>query len=159
MLSKSIRAEADLPIVLVTDLCTDNVIGVLDAGADKCLDPGQPPEEMAARIRSVLRRGPGRRVVLVLGSLAIDLDALKVTRYGRDVELTKTELDLLLLLASRPGQVYTREQLVESMWGYETAKDGALRAAIKRLRAKIEGDPARPEIVRTARGIGYFLNC
>lgn len=159
-MSRTLRNDGGVPIAVVADdLSPDEIVGVLDAGGDDCLRFSQPPEVLAARLRSLLRRWCPDDDRLVMGSVELDRAGLRVTRAGEPVDLSKTELDLFLALAREPGWVYPRERLMQEIWGYDCSAAQALRTAVKRLRMKIEDDPARPEIVKTARGIGYFLDC
>ncbi len=117
--------------------------------------------ELVARVRAALRRGAdsvrgqGGNVV-ELGDLRIDHDGRTVTRGGAGIPLTRTEFDLLAIMASQPGRVFTRDALLDAVWGYDYLGDSRLvDVAIGRLRAKIEVDPASPSIVHTVRGTGY----
>jgi two-component system response regulator MtrA len=116
--------------------------------------------ELVARLRAALRRR-GRDAatepqIIVLGGLRIDVDGRTVSRDGNEIALTRTEFDLLVELAKRPGQVLTREVLLDRIWGYDFLGDSRLvDVAMGRLRAKIESDPAVPELLLTVRGAGY----
>ena len=117
--------------------------------------------ELVARVRAALRRhqsaaGADGTTVIPLGPLRIDTAGRTVTRDGADVALTRTEFDLLAELAQHAGQVFTRETLLDRVWGYDYLGDSRLvDVAVGRLRAKVEADPAAPALVLTVRGAGY----
>jgi two-component system response regulator MtrA len=165
---REIRRESTVPIVMLTARgdTIDVVVG-LESGAD---DYVTKPFEMAvlvARVRAALRRRGAREAsgtgatgaagdAVRLGPLTIDVAGRTVERDGSGIALTRTEFDVLLELARRPGQVYTREQLLDAVWGYDYLGDSRLvDVAVGRLRAKVERDPATPELIQTVRGVGY----
>jgi two-component system, OmpR family, response regulator MtrA len=115
--------------------------------------------ELVARVRAALRRAghqPGEDARIRLGGLTIDTAGRTVDRDGEEIALTRTEFDLLVQLARHPGQVLTRDTLLDRVWGYDYLGDSRLvDVAMQRLRAKIERDPASPELVLTVRGAGY----
>ena len=156
---REIRRDSQTPIVMLTartDL-HDVVVG-LELGADDYVTKPFELPELVARIKAVLRRSvaqPEDRVIDVDG-LEIDPGAFTVKRGGEEVALTATEFRLLLELVRRPGQVFTRELLLELVWNYDYLGDSRLvDAAVQRLRAKIEDDPKQPRLIHTVRGVGY----
>ncbi len=161
-LCRSIRRASDVPIVMVTARAdTHDVVAGLEAGADDYLTKPFAPKELSARIRALLRRvrpaQPGHQR-LVFGDLEIIPDEGKVTLARKELHLTKTEFRLLCELASNPGRVFSREMLLDRVWGYGYFGDGRLvDVHVRRLRTKVEGDPANPRHVVTVRGLGYRL--
>ncbi|MDP9824179.1 MtrAB system response regulator MtrA [Nocardioides massiliensis] len=155
---KEIRAESGVPIVMLTARSdTVDVIVGLESGADDYVVKPFKPKELVARIRARVRRfeEPAPEMITV-GDLVIDVAGHQVTRDGRPIALTPLEFDLLLCLARKPWQVFTREVLLEQVWGYRHAADTRLvNVHVQRLRSKVEHDPESPEIVVTVRGVGY----
>lgn len=159
---RSIRRSSDVPIVMVTARAdTHDVVAGLEAGADDYVTKPFQPKELSARIRALLRRARPSSAgssLLRFGDLEIAPDEGVVRRSGDDVHLTKTEFRLLCELASLPGRVFSREQLLERVWGYDYFGDGRLvDVHVRRLRTKVESDPAAPRHVVTVRGLGYKL--
>jgi two-component system, OmpR family, response regulator MtrA len=156
---REIRRESQLPIVMLTARSElhDVVVG-LELGADDYVTKPFELPELVARIKAVLRRaaaGPAGTTISV-DDLEIDPGGFSVRRRGEEIPLTATEFRLLLELARRPKQVFTRELLLELVWNYDYLGDSRLvDAAVQRLRAKIEDDPKEPKLVRTVRGVGY----
>jgi DNA-binding response OmpR family regulator len=161
-LCRSIRRSSDVPIVMVTArVDTHDVVAGLEAGADDYLTKPFAPKELSARIRALLRRArpssPGHSR-MVFGDLEIIPDEGKVLLADRELALTKTEFRLLCELAADPGGVFSREALLDKVWGYGYFGDGRLvDVHIRRLRMKVEQDPANPRHVVTVRGLGYRL--
>jgi DNA-binding response OmpR family regulator len=161
-LCRTLRRTSDVPVVMVTARNdTHDVVAGLEAGADDYLTKPFAPKELSARIRALLRRirpsAPGH-ARLVFGDLELIPDEGKVLRSGEEVHLTKTEFRLLCELAESPGKVLSREALLDKVWGYDYFGDGRLvDVHIRRLRTKVEADPANPRHVVTVRGLGYRL--
>ncbi len=155
---RAIRAESGVPIVMLTAKSdTVDVVLGLESGADDYISKPFKPKELVARVRARLRRlddPPAEH--LRIQDVTIDVPGHRVTRGGAPVSLTPLEFDLLVALARKPWQVFTREVLLEEVWGYRHAADTRLvNVHVQRLRSKIETDPERPEIVVTVRGVGY----
>lgn len=155
---RAIRQDSGVPIVMLTARgdTVDVVVG-LEAGADDYIVKPFKPKELVARIRARVRRHEDSSTAnLAIGDLIIDVNAHTVTRAGLPLALTPLEFDLLVCLAKKPGQVFTREVLLQEVWGYRHAADTRLvNVHVQRLRAKIEDDPDQPEVVLTVRGVGY----
>jgi two-component system, OmpR family, response regulator MtrA len=161
-LCRTIRRSSDVPIVMVTARNdTHDIVAGLEAGADDYLTKPFAPKELSARIRALLRRirpvqmGHER---LVFGDLELIPEEGKVVKAGEEVHLTKTEFRLLCELALNRGKVFSREELLDRVWEYDYFGDGRLvDVHIRRLRTKVEVDPANPRHVVTVRGLGYRL--
>ena len=155
---KEIRAESGVPIVMLTAKgdTIDVVVG-LESGADDYIVKPFKPKELIARVRARVRRNdvtPDEG--LTIGDVSIDVAGHSVTRAGEPINLTPLEFDLLVCLARKPWQVFTREVLLEQVWGYRHSADTRLvNVHVQRLRSKVEHDPENPEVVVTVRGVGY----
>jgi two-component system response regulator MtrA len=155
---KAIRAESGVPIVMLTAKTdTVDVVLGLESGADDYVVKPFKPKELVARVRTRLRRTEVEPVeLLAIGDVVIDVPGHQVSRQGRLISLTPLEFELLVALARKPRQVFTREVLLEQVWGYRHAADTRLvNVHVQRLRSKIEIDPEHPEVVLTVRGVGY----
>lgn len=155
---RAIRKESGVPIVMLTARSdTVDVVVGLESGADDYVVKPFKPRELIARLRARVRRGDDAAAQpLAIGDLRIDVAGHKVSRNSEMLSLTPLEFDLLVCLARKPGQVFTREALLHDVWGYQHAADTRLvNVHVQRLRSKVERDPERPEYVLTVRGIGY----
>lgn len=161
---RALRQHSDVPIIIVSaQESSFDIVAGLEAGADDYVTKPFVPKELAARIRAHLRRtmtaphdASTSNTKLVFGALEIRADEGVATKNGIELHLTKTEFRLLVHFATNPGRVYSREQLLEHVWGYDYLGDGRLvDAHIRRLRTKVEDDPAEPRRVATVRGLGY----
>jgi DNA-binding response OmpR family regulator len=156
-----IRSRSDLPIVMLTALGeeTDRIVG-LELGADDYLTKPFSPRELAVRVRNLIRRSaqsaPATTQCVAFGDVVIDPLAREARKGGELLRLTLKELDLLLFLASNPRQVFSRDQLMDRVWGYQSALDtGTVTVHIRRLRKKIEDDSSHPRHLETVFGSGY----
>ena len=150
-----------LPVIFLTASGDESsVVLGLDMGADDYIAKPFRPRELVSRIRSVLRRYGKEKTLVPLGGVVVDTEKGRVTRDGRDVYLSALEYRLLLVFLSHRGKVLSRSQLLEEIWDAagDFVNDNTLTVYIKRLREKIEEDPADPQIIRTVRGIGYMVD-
>ena len=159
---RAIRAESGVPIIMLTAKSdTVDVVVGLESGADDYVIKPFKPRELVARVRARLRQNDEvASETLSIGPpenpVQIDVPAHQVTRGGAPISLTPLEFDLLVALARKPRQVFTREVLLEQVWGYRHAADTRLvNVHVQRLRSKVETDPETPEVVLTVRGVGY----
>ncbi|MBW3603797.1 MAG: response regulator transcription factor [Actinobacteria bacterium] len=158
---REIRREDRVPIIMLTARSDpiDVVLG-LESGADDYVTKPFETRVLLARIKAVLRRGEASPTDSVrrYGSVTIDPVGMVVSRDGEEIHLTPTELRLLLELSGRPGQVFTRQLLLERVWDYDYLGDSRLvDVCVQRLRAKVEDDPTEPTLIQTVRGVGYKL--
>lgn len=160
---RRMQAERRVPLIMLTARGDeeDRIIG-LGVGADDYVVKPFSPRELAARVTAVLRRvndvtaAPVDAKVIESGVLRLDPNTREVTVRGEPVMLTAREFDLLHYLAAHPGRVFTRDQLMDAVWGYEFAADtSTVTVHMRRLREKIEDDPARPRYLLTVWGVGY----
>lgn len=166
--ARRLRASSAIPIIMLTARSeeADRVVG-LELGADDYVTKPFSARELVARVKAVLRRTQpapaaeplaAAQQVLAIGWLRLDASARSVTLDGQPIALTVREFDLLHFLMRHPGQVFTREQLLDNVWGYTFASDmGTVTVHIRRLREKIERDPANPVLLQTIWGVGYKL--
>jgi two-component system response regulator MtrA len=153
-----IREESGVPIIMLTAKSdTADVVKGLESGADDYVVKPFNPKELVARIRTRLRPSPETPTgTLAVGDLVLDVAGHEVLRGSEKINLTPLEFELLLALALKPQQVFTREMLLEQVWGYHYKADTRLvNVHVQRLRAKVELDPDNPRIVMTVRGVGY----
>jgi two-component system response regulator MtrA len=153
-----IREESGVPIIMLTAKSdTTDVVKGLESGADDYVVKPFNPKELVARIRTRLRPASSESTgVLTIGDLTLDVAGHEVRRGDQLINLTPLEFELLLALALKPSQVFTREMLLEQVWGYHYKADTRLvNVHVQRLRAKVETDPDNPRIVMTVRGVGY----
>ncbi|MGH2442069.1 MAG: response regulator [Chloroflexota bacterium] len=161
---RQIRARRNVPIVMLTAKSEeiDKLVG-LGIGADDYITKPFSPRELVARVHAVLRRSRGAALqpgdIVQVGSIRINPLLRSVERDGQSIELTAREFDLLLFLAGHPGQVFTREQLLDRVWDFTFPGDtSTVTVHIRRLREKIEPDPVRPRYVKTVWGVGYKVD-
>lgn len=162
-ITRRLRAQGDLPIIMLTarGAEADRVRG-LELGADDYVTKPFSPHELVARVKAVLRRSTGAGTVaagerpVTVGDLLIDPRTRSVERDGQPIILTAKEFDLLWFLARHPRQVFTRTQLLDQVWGYEYYGDAStVTVHVRRLREKLEQDPAQPQHILTVWGVGY----
>jgi len=159
-LCRWIRARSDVPVIMLTARGdeADRIVG-LELGADDYVTKPFSPRELATRVRTVLRRtesSVSRAERLTFAELDVDARTREVTKGGALLQLTAKEFDLLWFLANHPRQVFSRDQLMDRVWGYEAALDtGTVTVHVRRLREKIEDDPSHPRLLQTVWGVGY----
>jgi DNA-binding response OmpR family regulator len=160
---RRLRAKSSVPVIMLTAKGeeTDRVVG-LELGADDYITKPFSPRELVARVKAVLRRATAGSILdtnerpITRGDLRIDPRARSVEVRGKALELTSKEFDLLWFFASHPGQVFTRTQLLDHIWGYEFYGDAStVTVHVRRVREKIEPEPANPRYITTVWGVGY----
>ncbi|MFG2598392.1 response regulator transcription factor [Streptomyces sp. NPDC048462] len=162
---RRMRAHGRVPVIMLTARGDedDRILG-LETGADDYVTKPFSPRELVLRVGSVLRRAKaapvpvGRSALLEGAGLVLDPAARSATREGRALALTLREFDLLAFLLRRPGRVFTREELMSEVWGWDFGDLSTVTVHVRRLRGKVEADPARPELIRTVWGVGYRLD-
>ncbi len=155
---RDLRAESDVPVIMLTARSdTIDIVRGLEVGADDYVVKPFKPAELLARVKARLRRGPDEPALsLSVVDLDVDVARHKVRRGSSTLSLTPLEFDLLRALAQEPRRVWTREALLQHVWGYRHAGDTRLvNVHVQRLRAKVEHDPEHPQVVVTVRGVGY----
>ena len=161
-LCRWIRSRSELPVIMLTARGeeADRIVG-LELGADDYVTKPFSPRELAARVRSVLRRSVSNGAsveALEFGNVCLERETREARKDGRPIRLTAKEFDLLWFLASHPRRVFSRDQLMASVWGYTAALDtGTVTVHVRRLREKIEDDPSHPLYLETVWGVGYRL--
>jgi two-component system response regulator VicR len=161
---QTLRRETQVAILILTakDDEVDKVVG-LEVGADDYVTKPFSPREILARVKAILRRAGARPPApegeeLRVGDIVLNLNTYEAHRGGKPIELTHREFELLKFLASRPGQVFSREAILQAVWGYEYFGEvRTVDVTVRRLREKIEEDPSEPRIVLTRRGVGYYV--
>ena len=159
-LCREIRASSQLPVIMLTARAgeADRIVG-LELGADDYVTKPFSPRELAARVRTVLRRATPpteRGARMLFDELEIETATREALLRGEPIRLTAREFDLLAFLARHPRRVFSRRQLMDAVWGYEAAIDtGTVTVHVRRLREKIELDPASPRRIETVWGVGY----
>ncbi len=164
---REIRLQSDIPIIMLTakEMEVDKILG-LELGADDYVTKPFSAREVTARVKAILRRSAasakkssgdaGGR--LNVGTITVDRDEVQVYNEGEPVELTLREFNLLVYLMMKPGYVFSREQLLNQVWGYDyIGDDRTVDVTVRRLREKLEENPAKPEYIHTKRGVGYFF--
>jgi len=163
---KKLRNEISTPIIMITARTEeiDKVLG-LELGADDYITKPFGVRELMARVKANLRRtvvgevSSSNENVLTFGELSIDFESYEVKKSGKELELTTREFELLKFLSATPGKIFSRETLLEKVWGYEYYGDGrTVDVTVRRLREKLEGNPAEPQYIVTKRGVGYYFN-
>jgi DNA-binding response OmpR family regulator len=163
-IARRLRGGADIPVIILSARGdeVDRIVG-LEVGADDYLAKPFSPRELLARIRAVLRRQripalPDETKTIAFGDFTLDLEAQRLLRHGREVELTAGDFALLEILVTHPNRVMTRDQLVDRIKGYERSPyDRSIDVRVTRLRKKVEADPANPVFLRTVWGRGYMF--
>lgn len=155
---RGIKELKDIPVIFLTASSDEfSVVTGLDLGADDYIGKPFRPRELVSRMKSVLRRCGKSQTVVKFGDIIIDTTKLLVKKDGKELYLSALEYRILLLFATHPGQVFTRNQLLSELWDMagEFVNDNTLTVYIKRLREKVEDEPQDPKLIKTVRGVGY----
>lgn len=162
---KKIKEKKDVPVIFLTAIDDEvNVVMGLDMGADDYITKPFSPRELMARVKANLRRvvedtQKVQSEILVCGDLTIDINRYEIKRAEEIIELTLREFELVKFLAMQIGQIFSRESLLEKVWGYEYYGDvRTVDVTVRRLREKLERIPSKPEYILTKRGVGYYFN-
>ncbi|WP_435270343.1 response regulator transcription factor [Streptomyces sp. 1222.5] len=155
---RRIRAHGPVPVIMLTARGDedDRILG-LEVGADDYVTKPFSPRELVLRVESVLRRSRPATAgqPLAAAGLSVDPDARRATRNGRELGLTLREFDLLVFFLRHPGRAYSREDLMREVWGWDFGDLSTVTVHVRRLRGKVEDDPARPRLIQTVWGVGY----
>ena len=166
---KRIRAQSNVPIIMLTarEDEVDKILG-LELGADDYITKPYSVRELTARVKANLRRSnfentppsnPENQNVITSGELTINIERYEVSKAGKVIDITLREFELLKFLAMQPEKIFSREKLLENVWGYEYYGDvRTVDVTVRRLREKIEDDPSMPKYIITKRGVGYYFN-
>jgi two-component system response regulator RegX3 len=161
-LCRALRARSEVPIIVLTaSFEEDDVVTLLEAGADDVVSIPVRSRELAARARAAVRRGPepvAEETAIEIGDVRLDPSGYVVTLFGDRIEMTRKEFELLRLLMTNAGQTVPRRMLIERVWGWESTEGKTLDTHIRRIRAKIETDPSTPARIVTVRKVGYRYN-
>ena len=165
---KKIREKSSVPVIMLTarEEEVDKVLG-LELGADDYMTKPFSIRELTARVKANLRRtsidrataGQDNSSLITSGELTINVERYEVSKYGKVIDITLREFELLKFLATQPERIFSRESLLENVWGYEYYGDvRTVDVTVRRLREKIEDDPGMPRYIITKRGVGYYFN-
>lgn len=159
-LCSAIKKERDIPVIMLTAMDDEaSVVTGFDLGADDYVTKPFRPMELVSRIRNVLRRSRKRQMRYMAGNLSLDVQRAYVEKNGKEIYLSPLEYRLLLIFFQHQGEVLERNRLLEEIWDIagDYVSDNTLTVYIKRLREKVEDDPARPTVIKTVRGLGYRM--
>lgn len=155
-----IKKERDIPVIMLTAMDDEaSVVTGFDLGADDYVTKPFRPMELVSRIRNVLRRSEKRQMRYMAGNLSLDVQRAYVEKNGKEIYLSPLEYRLLLIFFQHQGEVLERNRLLEEIWDIagDYVSDNTLTVYIKRLREKVEDDPAHPALIKTVRGLGYRM--
>ena len=159
-LCSAIKKERDIPVIMLTAMDDEaSVVTGFDLGADDYVTKPFRPMELVSRIRNVLRRSEKRQMRYMAGNLSLDVQRAYVEKNGKEIYLSPLEYRLLLIFFQHQGEVLERNRLLEEIWDIagDYVSDNTLTVYIKRLREKVEDDPAHPALIKTVRGLGYRM--